>query len=217
MLKKKKTITKSANTTEEKAYVGIDNHDLYAKTYIGILNTYKNQIEDSIKTKNELKKNFFSVIRIIMYILIAIFVISIIASFYIFRKMILSQYQSVSVIVGAITTVLSTFATMLVSIFKLPEIIAKYLFNKKEDQWMNVVIKNIQDYEIDMLRTEHETEYKAKLESTEDKAPALNQEVNTEASPNITGMQPQNADNNPITPLIEEISEVNVNNTDVVK
>lgn len=87
---------------------------------------------------------------------------------------------------------LSTFATMLISIFKLPQIIADYLFNKEEDQMMNEIIKNIQKYELDAVRIEKEN--KKKLESEKEQEIDQNRESILDDSPNIEGIQPEDVE-----------------------
>jgi hypothetical protein len=129
-------------------------HKEYTEAYVNILNVYKDQINSSVSKKNILKGNFFKTIKIIMYILTGLFVVSIIFSLILFGIMIIFNYQSAEIIAGAITTIISTFVTMTISIFKLPKIIANYLFNKKEDKLMNSIIKNIQRYEIKAIKYE---------------------------------------------------------------
>lgn len=129
-------------------------HDKYTQAYVDMLNTYKDQMESSVKKKTELKDKFFRMIRIIMVVLMLLFVVSILASFATFYFMIEKQYQSAEVITGAVTAMISSFATMILSIFKLPKIIADYLFNKEEDNLMNEMMKNIQKYELDVVKLE---------------------------------------------------------------
>ena len=122
--------------------------------------------------------------------LIFLFVLSVIASFAIFVVMITTKYSSVAVITGAITGMLSTFATIVLSIFKLPEIIAKYLFNKKEDAQMNEVIRNIQQYELDAVKLEKT----AIADAEKEMAGRQKSDSPFEASPNASGMQPERLD-----------------------
>ena len=124
-------------------------HKEYTEAYVNILNVYKDQINSSVSKKNILKGNFFKTIKIIMYILTGLFVVSIIFSLILFGIMIIFNYQSAEIIAGAITTIISTFVTMTISIFKLPKIIANYLFNKKEDKLMNSII--ISDMRLKLL------------------------------------------------------------------
>lgn len=129
-----------------------DTHGKYTDAYIDILKTYEKQILDSFSKKNNLKEEFFITIKHIMYGLCFVFAGTLLLSIILFTIMIIKDYNSVAVITGVITTIISSFATMIVSLFKLPKIIADYLFNKKEDRLMNQIIKNIQQYEINAVK-----------------------------------------------------------------
>lgn len=133
---------------------GLQTHNKYTDAYVEILKTYKEQISSSVAKKNTLKEYFFTTIKKIMYALTAIFSFTMIASLVLFGMMVWKNSGSTTIIAGAITTLVSSFVTMVLSIFKLPEIIANYLFNKKEDILMNEIIKNIQQYEIDAVKYE---------------------------------------------------------------
>lgn len=153
-------------------------HDKYTEAYINILNTYKEQISSSVTKKNELKERFFKTIKIIMYWLAGIFACTLCFSLLLFGIMIYKNYSSAAIITGAITTIFSSFTTMVLSIFKLPKIIADYLFNKEEDKLMSEIIQNIQKYEIDAVKYELES-IKLKLEKI--KLEKI-KEMNSEAS-----------------------------------
>lgn len=168
----------------------VDAHSEYTQAYVGILNTYKDQIKDSINKKNDLKDKFFRVIRVVMIVLMILFVVSIIISFIVFYVMIKEQYQSVAVITGAITAMLSSFATMIISLYKLPQIIADYLFNKEEDNLMNEIIKNIQQYEIDAVKLEK----MASINAGKEKLSGQKSDFPMKNSPNTTGKQPESSD-----------------------
>lgn len=56
------------------------------------------------------------------------------------------------------TIILPAISSLIVAFIKIPEIIAKYLFNTQEDDNMNKIIKNIQDYDRDMFAMEHKVE-----------------------------------------------------------
>lgn len=157
----------NSNTTDN---IIQETHDKYTDAYIKILETYRSQIDLSVTNKSTLKGKFFISIRFIMYTLTILFIITIICSFILFNQMTKNDYESVSVIAGSVSAIISSFATMVLSIFKLPEIIANYLFNKEEDKLMSDIIKNIQTYELSAV--EHDIE-KAKLERIKQ----LNQET----------------------------------------
>lgn len=62
---------------------------------------------------------------------------------------------SIEAILGLVTIILPSISSLIVAFIKIPQIIAKYLFNIKEDNYMNSVIKNIQDYDKAMFAMEH--------------------------------------------------------------
>lgn len=172
---------------------GTDAHRQYTEAYVSILNTYNKQLTNSTDQKRNLKANFFNLIKLIMIILIILFSISVIASFAIFILMIVFQYSSAAVITGAITAMLSTFATIVLSILKLPKIIASYLFNKKEDSQMNDIIENIQKYELDAVKLEKT----AFTDAAEEKSNRKNSDLTMETSPNTNGIEPENLNQEP--------------------
>lgn len=140
---------KVINFNEVKSTVG--KNDI-RRINVEILNTYKEQLAESIK--NKLKKDFFEFIKLVMLLLTITFIAVIGISLIIMILMVLLNNSSTEVITGSIVAVISSFATMIVSIFKLPRIIAKYLFNKKEDDQMSNIIENIQKYELGAVKTE---------------------------------------------------------------
>lgn len=166
-------------------------HDKYTDAYVNILETYRSQIDSSVTKKNALKEKFFISIKYVMYALTILFLVTIIGSFVLFYQMIKNDYNSVSIITGAISAIISSFVTMVLSIFKLPEIIANYLFNKEEDNLMNDIIKNIQTYELNAVK--HDIE-KAKLERIKQ----LNQETVITSEESIdTELIPSSYDSSP--------------------
>ena len=137
---------------EERQDREISTHSRNTEVYVEILNTYKEQLSKSINNKNNLKQDFLVFIKAVMYMLTITFIIVI--SLIIIGLVVLLGNSSLEVITGSIVAVISSFVTMIVSIFKLPRIIAKYLFNKKEDDQMTRIIENIQKYELDAVKTE---------------------------------------------------------------
>lgn len=129
-------------------------HQKYTKEYVEILKAYKIQYQKSATDKNDLKREFFAVIKSLMYWMIAVFVIAVIGSFTIMRIMIKYRYSSIELLISTIVPIVGSFATMAISILKLPKIIARYLFNKKEDELMKDIIQNIQTYEIGATKYE---------------------------------------------------------------
>jgi len=164
-----------------------DAHGKYTSAYVEILNSHAFQIKESVTKKNELKTKFLQLITVIMLLLTILFIGSVYFSFKAFESMIINDYESVSVIVGAVTGMITTLSTMILSIFKLPEIVANYLFNKEEDKQMIEINKNIQTYELEAVKLE-------KLEIIKQEKELANTENSDsplERSPSTSGMQPE--------------------------
>ena len=129
-------------------------HIRYTDAYIGILDTYKKQYGESSKNKKALKSDFFKMIKVLIYWMIAIFVIAVVGTIILIGLMIGKKYTSTGLIINTMVPIVSSLVTMSISIIKLPKIIARYLFNKKEDNSIRDIIKNIQEYEINVLKYE---------------------------------------------------------------
>ncbi len=129
-------------------------HGEYTKAYVGILNTYKDQYGESSKSKKALKSDFFKMIKVLIYWMIAIFVIAVVGTIVLIGLMIGKKYTSTGLIINTMVPIVSSLVTMSISIIKLPKIIARYLFNKKEDNSIRDIIKNIQEYELTVLKYE---------------------------------------------------------------
>lgn len=129
-------------------------HDQYTEAYVGILNTYKEQLSQSVTKKNELKQRFFNAIRMIMYIMVITFGLVVVLALAVMAIMAACNSSSTQILTGAIVSIVSSFVTMVLGIYKLPQIIADYLFNKEEDNLMKEIIANIQKYELDADRAE---------------------------------------------------------------
>lgn len=129
-------------------------HSQYTEAYVGILNAYQAQLSESVNKKNDLKEKFFEAIKFIMYFMVVTFFVVVVLSLILMAMMVLHNSSSAKVLTGSIVSVVSSFVTMVLAIYKLPEIIAQYLFNKEEDKQMERIIENIQKYELDADKAE---------------------------------------------------------------
>lgn len=145
---------------------GSKEYEKHTQKYTELLQNYIAHTKSSNEIKNTYKKIFFWVIMTIMVALAVLFIITISSALHIIEK--LSGAGSIESIVGVITTVVSSFVTMLVSLFKLPQIIAEYLFNPEEDKNMATIIGDIQKYNIGMYTIEKDIEKNAMQKSEED-------------------------------------------------
>lgn len=144
----------------------------------------------------------------IMIVLTVLFVVSVIKTFSVASQLVKVESQEggaseslddndasefyenpIESVVAVIVAVVSSFVTMLVSLFKLPKIIAKYLFNPKEDESMAQIIGQIQKYDTDMYAIEKQIERKM-MKQEEEK-----QGISERDSVKTTDSEPENPDN----------------------
>lgn len=147
-----------------------DNHSIstseeykkHTEKYTKLLKNYIKHTKNSNKIKNDYKKIFFWIIIAIMATLAIAFVVLLCNALGIIKDLSIEEKPiPTESIIGLVTAIISSFITMLVSLFKLPEIIAKYLFNPKEDENMAKIIGHIQTYDIGMYTIEKDLEKEA--------------------------------------------------------
>ena len=178
---KKKTEEQSEEQQQNKKQpdeLSKSTHDRYTKIYIEILESYKKYIDNSVASKINLKNNFFITIQAIMMIMTASFVIILVLSIVIIAIMTYLNKNSAHIITNSIVAIISSFVTMVLSLLKLPQIIADYLYNKDEDEQMNKIIGNIQIYELNAVKEEKMLE-KAKVDAVIETDTALEFEADS--------------------------------------
>lgn len=178
---KKKTEEQSEEQQQNKKQpdeLSKSTHDRYTKIYIEILESYKKYIDNSVASKINLKNNFFITIQAIMMIMTASFVIILVLSIVIIAIMTYLNKNSAQIITNSIVAIISSFVTMVLSLLKLPQIIADYLYNTDEDEQMNKIIGNIQTYELNAVKEEKMLE-KAKVDAVIETDTALEFEADS--------------------------------------
>lgn len=156
--KEQKEQEKQEEQEEHKEQEKYEEHENHAKQYSELLKVFVNHINLSNNSKNKLKTSFFRSIIGIMIFLTVVFTLSIVAAFFIISNIKTADSNSIESIVGAIVSIIPSLATMLVALFKLPEIIASYLFNREEDTSMVSVIEKIQNYDVQMYSMKNDIE-----------------------------------------------------------
>lgn len=127
----------------------------HSQSHSALLNTYAESVSKNLKTKIFLKKVFFI---ITMSILIAIaywFYLSLQFIFDSFDKFNSLNDISIEAILSMVTIILPSISSLIIAFIKIPETIAQYLFNAEEDNYMDSVIKNIQDYDKAIFELEY--------------------------------------------------------------
>lgn len=134
-------------------------YDDHSNRYTILLDSYIENASNANKLKNRLKGFFFAIIMLIMLALTIAFILSVFRTFDIIKSINSSEAQNWEGIIGAVASILPIFATMLVSLIELPRIIAKYLFNPKEERSMTHIISKIQNHDVKMYSIDNELEH----------------------------------------------------------
>lgn len=142
------------NNNLQESDTTMDVHQKYTKAYVDILESYNAHYVNSSITKKTLKTKFFELINALMVCMIIVFIIAIVGTLFLIGFMVQKEYSSPLLLVNTMVPIISSLVTMSLAIIKLPKIIAKYLFDKNEDNSIGVIIKNIQEYEINIAKYE---------------------------------------------------------------
>lgn len=120
--------------------------EINEQIYSQMLNSYSKSIAWSIWIKIILKITFFAIIVYILFEVLRFFSDSLNYIFNIITVENISRLSMESVL-SAMTIIVPPICSLIVAFIKLPEIIAKYLFNKNEDKSMKSIVKSIQDHD----------------------------------------------------------------------
>ncbi|MBD5395904.1 MAG: hypothetical protein HDR71_16955 [Lachnospiraceae bacterium] len=140
----------------------------HSKSYSRLLDIYVDSVQENIKIKRRHKNFFFNITMGILLIIVIVFILTL---FYAVIK--LSKFDnlnsvSLEAILSIITVLAPSMTSLIVAFIKIPEIIAEYLFNIQEDNYMNSVIKNIQDYDKSMFDIEQKINKDLKKERSDE-------------------------------------------------
>lgn len=146
----------------------------HSESYSILINKYIENVEKNDILKRKLKERFFWVTMSILMALTAIFILAIGA---LCIGVIINKVTG-KFIVSIITIIAPVLSSLLVALLKIPKIIAKYLFNKKEDKSMNKLIRDIQLYDKNMIEFEYKVNMLLKNERVENDASSPQSEQN---------------------------------------
>lgn len=145
----------------------------HSKNYSKLLDIYVDSANQNITMKKWFKIIFFIVTMCSLISVVVLFFYTLIYAFNSFSKFDDLNSITIEAILSVITIVIPAISSLIVAFIKIPEIIAQYLFNTKEDENMNLIIKNIQDYDTAMFEMEYKfdellKEHKDQNEEVED-------------------------------------------------
>lgn len=120
----------------------------HSKSYSDLLDVYVQSVQLNMRLKKWFKILFFAITMTILVAIVVIFALSLV---YACKKYSKINNINIEAIASIVTIILPSICSLIIAFIKIPEIIAKYLFNIQEDKYMNSVIKNIQDYDKSMF------------------------------------------------------------------
>lgn len=150
----------------------------HSRSYSELLSTYVKATKRNSYIKDILKILFFIITISTLVVVVLIFYNTLNYAFDTFKNTQDINEISLEAILSVVTILLPAISSLIVAFIKIPEIIAKYLFNIKEDAYMNSIIKNIQDHDQSMFAMEH----KVNVTLAENKSESLDDSF--EESPN---------------------------------
>lgn len=187
----------------------------HAKKYTDFLEEYKSYTKNSNNLKDKYKRIFFWIITVILCILVLLFFASVCIGFIGIVVIVILEKESVEVIAGIITTVASSFSAALVALFKLPKIIAEYLFNKEEEDSMVKIIEQIQQYDRNMYALEKDVERKL-MENSEIESDISFSEYSDEIPKNPDEVNDSDIHNTRVSETIDSADRLNENNPSIM-
>ncbi|WP_154428860.1 hypothetical protein [Roseburia porci] len=143
MLKSKSAVTHSSESIR------------HSRKYSELLEIYVNSLYENVRLKLYFKRWFFRITMGILLSILIIFVLVMKYSINTFNNFDHVSDISLESILSTISVVVPAVVSLIVAFIEIPKIIAQYLFNIEEDNNMNAIIKNIQDYDSTMFEMEH--------------------------------------------------------------
>ncbi|MCM1121950.1 MAG: hypothetical protein NC416_05155 [Eubacterium sp.] len=129
-------------------------HDM---CYSYLLFDYGINVRKTLKQKRRLKTLFFLIIM-------GIFVVTFCCFFHASQTVAMSLEKSrddqvnYQEIIALLTIIIPPLLALITAFIKIPEIIAKYLFNIKEDEYMASIIGNLQNYDKEIYLIDNKVE-----------------------------------------------------------
>lgn len=127
----------------------------HSKNYSKLLDFYVDSANQNIKMKKWFKIIFFIVTMLSLIAIVYLFFKTFRYAFNSFDKFDSLNDVTLEAILSIVTIIIPAISSLFVAFIKIPEIIAEYLFNTKEDENMSIIIKNIQDYDKAMFEMEY--------------------------------------------------------------
>lgn len=130
----------------------------HSKNYSKLLDIYVKSTKQNIRMKSFYKFVFFIITMGLLVGVTYYFKETLEYAFNFFSSIEEIEKISIEAILSVVTVLIPAIVSLVVAFMEIPKIIAQYLFNVEEDNFMDSVIKNIQDYDKAMYELEHRAE-----------------------------------------------------------
>lgn len=165
------------NNLLKKLFIQINKNDLkdfalssealiHSKSYSELLDIYVSATKRNMVMKDIYKFLFFLSTMGSLLFIVFIFYKTLNYSFKIFNYQEI-QKISIEMVLSVIAVIVPAMSSLIVAFIKIPKIIAKYLFNVQEENYMDSIIKNLQIHDQSMFALEHKLDI-ALAENKED-------------------------------------------------
>lgn len=127
----------------------------HSKSYSDLLNIYVRATKRNTIIKDILKILFFVITMGALITIVVVFCITLNSAYNLLKNLEDINTISIEAILSVATIVIPAISSLIVAFIKIPKIIAKYLFNVQEENYMDSIIKNIQNHDQSMFAMEH--------------------------------------------------------------
>lgn len=137
----------------------------HTKSYSGILELYVERIRSGMRLKFVLKIFFFIITMGVLCTIVVVFCVCMFGVTDFVSEYGEDKEATVESILLVLSTAVPSVTSLVIAFIKLPEIIAQYLFDPKEDEYMTVVIKNTQDFDHKVLGMDVSTDVSSGMDA----------------------------------------------------
>lgn len=137
----------SSNDLQNLHKSDIDAVQSHTISYSSLLQNYTKHIDDTLKFKRFAKKVFFWIVTVTLVMSMVSFIGTIC---YIYFGIIRSDKELTDYLVTIVTSLSASLGAFISSIIVIPKIVAKYLFNRDEENNISTIVSNMQQYDKDI-------------------------------------------------------------------
>lgn len=138
---------KNLNDLHELQVFDIDSVRGHAESYSQLLKGYTTHLCATLKFKRIAKMIFFGVVTLLLLVTASLLAVVV---WHICTRVQVTEVEDISVIMSLVAALISAFGAFMSAIIVLPKIVAKYLFNRGEEESIANIVGNMQQYDRDI-------------------------------------------------------------------